>query len=73
MYKDVYIEKANELLLDTSTYEIIKRNKTLLKKLQNSCSQILKRWNNCDYLDRSYHNNDLTMTDTVMSKFYGLP
>ena len=42
------------------------------KKLQSSTSNILKRLNDNNFLKYTFHNN-LTLTDTVLAKCYGLP
>ena len=60
-----------DLLLNTSTYIPITRNP--FKKLQCSTSNILNRLNDNDYLKYKVHNNQLTLTNTVLAKCYGLP
>ena len=58
-----------DLLLNTSTYIPITRNP--FKKLQSSTSNILKRLNDNDFFKYKFHNNQLTLTNTVLAKCYG--
>ena len=44
-----------------------------MKKLQTSTSNILKRLNDNLFLKYKFHNNQLTLTNTVIAKCYGLP
>ena len=60
-----------DLISNTSTYIPITRNP--LKKLQSSTSNILKRLNDNEFLKYKFHNNQLTLTNTVLAKCYGLP
>lgn len=71
MYKDDYINKALVLLNDQSTYRLIDKNKNILSNLQKSSSILLKKWRNKKYF--SDFDVNLTQTDTVLPKFYGLP
>ena len=70
MYKDDYIKKALELLQDESTYRLIDKKKNILRCLQKSSSKLLKKWRNKKYI--SDFDINLTQTDTVLPKFYGL-
>ena len=60
-----------ELLSDRNTYIPIKKNP--IKKLQSNTSKILKELNDNEFLKFKYHNNQLTLTNTVLAKGYGLP
>ena len=59
-----------DLLSNTSTFIPITRNP--LKKLQTSTFNILKRLNDNNFLKHKFHNNHLTLTNTVLAKCYGL-
>ena len=69
--KSTYNTKMTDLLSNTSTYISITRNP--LKKLQSSTSNILKRLNDNEFLKYKFHNNQLTLTNTVLTKCYDLP
>ena len=56
-------------LSNTFTYIPIKGNP--FKKLQNSISSILKRLNSNDFLKYKFHNNQLTLTNTVLLYMIG--
>ncbi|XP_043467539.1 protein dopey homolog PFC0245c-like [Leptopilina heterotoma] len=72
MDKVEYINKIeNNLLNDTKTYKIIKRNP--LNKLKTDTYKILKYWNNSGFLNRKYYDLELTQTNTNIAKLYGLP
>ena len=59
-----------DLLSNTSIYIPIKRNP--LNKLPNSTSNILKRFNDNEFLKYKFHNKQLTLTNTVLAKCYSL-
>ena len=71
MNRNDYNAKMYQLLLDSSTY--IKIIKNPLNKLQKNTSNILKKLNSEGLLKYKYHNNSLTLTNTVLAKGYGLP
>lgn len=71
--KNEYKNKVNDLLSDSNTYSAIKRSKTLLNKLQTKSYNLLKSWNENNYLFKKYHNIELSQTHTSLPKFYGLP
>ena len=60
-----------DLLSNTSIYIPITRNP--LKKLQSSTFNILKRLIDNGFLKYKFHNNQLTLTNTVLAKCYCLP
>ena len=64
--KSEYIIKMNNLLSDTSTY--ISTDKNPLKKLQEKTSKILKNLNDNEFLKQKYHNNQFTLTSTVLPR-----
>ena len=73
VHRELYNELANNLLSDKSKYSVKKRTKTFLETWQKKSSVIYKRWNKNGYLDKPVANdNELTLTDTVYPKFYGL-
>ncbi|XP_043469746.1 uncharacterized protein LOC122503318 [Leptopilina heterotoma] len=69
--KTDYNQKMTNMFTDTTTYELIKKNP--IKKLIKNTSSILKYLNENEFLDKVYHPNQLTLTDTVLAKAYGLP
>ena len=60
-----------DLLNYLNIYKIIKRNP--LKSLQTKVDKILSCFNLNGYLQKQYHNNSLTQTNTQLPKAYGLP
>ena len=66
-----YQTKMLELLSDTNTYQTV--NKNPLDSLQRNASKILKSLNKNEFLHKKFYNNQLTLTDTVLAKCYGLP
>ena len=68
--KSTYNTKMTDLLSNTSIYIPITRNP--FKKLQSSTSNILKRLNDNGFLIYKFHNNHLTLTNTILAKCYGL-
>ena len=60
-----------KLLSDKNTYIPVLKNP--LKKLQINTSKILKELNDNNFLKPKYHNNQLTLTNTVSGKGHGLP
>ena len=72
MNENTYIKKADDLLQDNFTYKIIARSKTLLESLQDSAKEILQDWNRKGHLSKIYKDIELTQTDTILPKFYGL-
>ena len=69
--KSDFQTKILELLSDTNTYQTV--NKNPLDSLQRNASKILKSLNKNEFLQQKFHNNQLTLTDTVFAKCYGLP
>lgn len=68
---ELYIMKMNQLLHDQNTYIELRKNPLI--NLQKRCKDIMNYWNDNGYLDRKYHKNALTQTDTSLPKIYGLP
>ena len=68
--KSDYKAKMLDLLHDRDTY--IELDSNPLEKLQNDTADILHDLNNNDFLNYKYHYNDLTQTDTMLAKAYGL-
>ena len=68
--KSDYKAKMLDLLHDRNTY--IELDSNPLEKLQNDTADILHDLNNNDFLNYKYHYNDLTQTDTMLAKAYGL-
>ena len=58
-------------LLSDTTY--IPMQKNPLKKLQDNTHKVLKGLNDNNFLKHKFHNNQLTLTNTVLVKCYGLP
>ncbi|KAL7307629.1 hypothetical protein TKK_0000317 [Trichogramma kaykai] len=71
MWKEEYLDKMNRLLKDTNTYKELECDPTNM--LRSSVYGILRRLNDNKYLNRHFHNNDLTQTNTILAKCYGLP
>lgn len=71
LYKSFCYEKRNNnyLLSDTSTYTQLTKNP--LKDLQSNTSKMLKYFNHNDFFKYKYHNNQLTLTDSSITKCYG--
>lgn len=67
----VYIEKMEAMLPDTDTY--LKLNYNPLDKLQKSTTKIMLTGKNNGFLQKKYHPNQITWTNTNLAKFYGLP
>ena len=65
-----YKGKMNSLLDDKKTY--LRINENSLKSLQNKTSKILKHLNDNKFLDTEFQNSKLTLSDTTISKSYGL-
>ena len=59
------------LLSDRSTYKLLEKKP--LKKLQDNTYVILKSLNDNEFLKYKHHNNQLTLTSTVLARYYGLP
>ena len=70
MKKDIYIEEMNMLLNDKSTYKIVKQNP--LNRMRDEVKDILRDFNDNKYLNKVYHKNTFTLTETVLPKSYGL-
>ena len=68
-----YYTKMLNLLSDRSTYKLLEKKKNPLKKLQDNTYEILKSLNDNDFLKYKHHNNQLTLTSTVLARCYGLP
>ena len=68
---DEYCEQMENIFSDTKTYKII--NKNPLSSLQKNVHQFLSFLNDNEFLQKKYHNNSLTQTNTVLPKAYGLP
>ena len=66
-----YKDKMTLMLSDTNTYKKVKRNP--LATLQKNVKDIMMKWNDLGYLDKKYHKNNLTQTDTMLPRMYGLP
>ena len=66
-----YQRKMIDLLNDQKTYIILRKNP--LPKLKTYVHKLLTRLNNNGYLQKKYHNNQLTQTNTVLPRAYGLP
>ena len=60
-----------ELLSGNNAYEKIKKNP--LDSLIKQTSKILKSLNSNEFLHKRFQNNQLTLTDPVIAKCYGLP
>ena len=58
------------LLSDASFYTPIETNP--LKKLQDNTHKVLKGFNDNNFLKHKFHNNQLTLTNTVLAKYNGL-
>ena len=71
--KSEYVNKMNMLLSDKNTYKFINRSKTLLEKLQKSSHKLSTHWNNNGWLQKNYKNFEITQTNTVIPRIYGLP
>ena len=69
--KSSYFQKMNTLLSNTNIYKPIKNNP--LHKAQKNVHNLLKSWNNSGFLNKQYHNFNLTQTNTNIARCYGLP
>jgi len=65
-----YIDSVNELLKDTTTYEIIQKNP--VKKVELKLNELLKRWLTLGFISKQ-ESYSLKGSDCVLSKAYGLP
>ena len=66
--KSTYSAKMTDLLSNIFTH--IPKTKNPLKKLQYSTYKILKRLNDNGFLKYKFHNNQLTLTNTVLAEFH---
>lgn len=75
LYRSEYNAKMNELLSDENFYKVIKKKKRrpFLRKLQLEVYRRLKKLNDGNCLKRKYLDVQLTQTDTVLARMYGLP
>ena len=69
--KSSYFQKMNTLLSDKNIYKHIKWNP--LHKFQKNVHNLLKDWNDKEYLNKQFHNFSLTQTNTNIARCYGLP
>lgn len=66
-----YLQKIESMLSDNNTYKKIIRDP--LPKLKNRAYTILKHLNNNNLFYKKFNDNELTQTNTNLSKIYGLP
>jgi len=70
MTKEYYINKVENLLKDSNTYSIIKKNPSL--KIERELNNTLKRWLKKDYISKKDYYF-LRSSDSLLPKAYGLP
>jgi len=65
-----YILKVEQMLSDTNTYLVVKKDPT--KKLTDDLHTLLSRWKNKNYIDVKTYRSLMT-SDGILPRAYGLP
>ncbi|KAM0728324.1 hypothetical protein ACS0PU_005106 [Formica fusca] len=68
--KQEYFHKIEEMLMDTNTYNIIKKDPT--KNLTSRLRDLLSRWRDLEFISPSTYRS-LYCSDGILPKAYGLP
>lgn len=68
--RDTYINKIEEMLLDTDTYKIITKDPT--KKLTNKLHELHSGWRESDDISNTTYRS-LYVSDGILPRAYGLP
>ena len=70
--KSDYNNKIKEMLSNTTTYEVIRKNMNPLNNITKKLHEICKRWFDKGYIDNNMYKF-INRTDSNLPKFYALP